>query len=505
MNAVLSDDLEPYTTSEATPEEALKTLRRYRGSVLIDLDETLYLRNSTEDFIDSARPALLALILMRLLDAIRPWRWTGGDATRDVWRVRCILLFFPWTRARWPRQAARLAHAAANSALIDALNERARGADNEPPVVATIGFEFIVTPLVAALGLPPRTRIIAARHSVFAERAAGKLSLLSTVLGQGRIWRSLVLTDSAQDRPLLETCALPLHTVWPQARFQPAFSNVYLPGQYLSRVKRPGERYISRSILQDDFAVWVLASLGFTLAQPLLHFAGLLCLLLSFWSIYECGYVDNDRVADQFEREPKLTREYREAPVATPRWAPWVWALLSGAAGAALLRGADLEGLYAFTAWVAVLLATYSVFLIYNRLERVSAAGAGGGDRGRGARQCDRRGGHCRAHAGQVAAVLPVPRGGRRLAVGFVLPAAIAVLRDHRGGPVVCDGLFGHLELVGSGAAGLERIPGAAGTVAVAVGAAAHARRPWRPDFSLATWAADILAAKHAANGSPTT
>jgi len=372
MNAVLSDDLEPYTTSEATPEEALKTLRRYRGSVLIDLDETLYLRNSTEDFIDSARPALLALILMRLLDAIRPWRWTGGDATRDVWRVRCILLFFPWTRARWPRQAARLAHAAANSALIDALNERARGADNEPPVVATIGFEFIVTPLVAALGLPPRTRIIAARHSVFAERAAGKLSLLSTVLGQGRIWRSLVLTDSAQDRPLLETCALPLHTVWPQARFQPAFSNVYLPGQYLSRVKRPGERYISRSILQDDFAVWVLASLGFTLAQPLLHFAGLLCLLLSFWSIYECGYVDNDRVADQFEREPKLTREYREAPVATPRWAPWVWALLSGAAGAALLRGADLEGLYAFTAWVAVLLATYSVFLIYNRLEKSS-------------------------------------------------------------------------------------------------------------------------------------
>jgi hypothetical protein len=372
MNAVLSEDLEPSCTCEATPEEALRALRRYRGSVLIDLDETLYLRNSTEDFIDSARPALLALILMRLLDAIRPWRWTGGDATRDVWRVRCILLFFPWTRARWPRQAARLAHAWANAALIEALHERARGADHEPPVITTIGFEFIVTPLVAALGLSPRTRIIAARHGVFAERAAGKLSLLSTVLGQGRLWRSLVLTDSAQDQPLLEICALPLHTVWPQARYQPAFSQLYLPGQYLSRVKRPGERYISRSILQDDFAVWVLAALGFVLAQPLLHFAGLLCLLLSFWSIYECGYVDNDRVADRFEREPKLTREYREAPVATPRWAPWGWALASGAAGAALLRGADLEGLYAFTGWVAVLLATYSVFLIYNRLEKSS-------------------------------------------------------------------------------------------------------------------------------------
>jgi hypothetical protein len=373
LNAVLSEDLEilePPATSEATPEEAIRALRRYRGSVLIDLDETLYLRNSTEDFVDSARPALLALILMRLLDAIRPWRWTGGDATRDVWRVRCILLFFPWTKARWPRHAARLAQASANTALIDALNERARGADNEPPVIATIGFEFIVAPLIAALGLPPRTRLIAARHSVFTDRAAGKLTLLSAVLGQGRVLRSLVLTDSAQDEPLLERCALPLHTVWPQARFQPAFSQVYLPGQYLSRVKRPGERYISRGILQDDFAVWVLASLSFTLAQPLLHFTGLLCLLFSFWTIYECGYVDNDRVADHFEREPKLTREYREAPVATPRWAPWGWALASGAVGAVLLRGADLLGVYAFIGWAAVLLATYSVFLIYNRLEK---------------------------------------------------------------------------------------------------------------------------------------
>jgi hypothetical protein len=371
VNAVMSEELlQPSSMSEATPGQAITAIQRYRGSVLVDLDETLYLRNSTEDFIGSARPALLALILMRILDGIRPWRWTGGDTTRDVWRVRCILMFFPWTRARWPRRAAQLAHAAANVALIDALNERARAPESEPPVVATIGFEFIVTPLVTALGLPPRTRIVAARHSVFADRLAGKLNLLSGALGKGRIWRSLVLTDSAQDQSLLEACAVPLHTVWPQARFQPAFSRVYLPGQYLTHVKRPGERYISRGILQEDFALWLLASLGFTLMQPLRHVAGLLFLLLSFWSIYECGYVDNDRVAARFEREPKLTREYHDAPVATPRWAPWIWALASGAVGAALLRGGGLEGAFAFVGWVAVLLVTYSVFLIYNRLEK---------------------------------------------------------------------------------------------------------------------------------------
>lgn len=371
MNAVLSEDLLlQSTSSEASPEQALQALAKYRGPVVIDLDETLYLRNSTEDFIDSARPALLALILMRLLDAVRPWRWTGGDVTRDVWRVRCIMLFFPWTRALWHKRAAELAASAANTPLVQALHDRAQAAKYDPPIIATQGFEFIVVPLIEALDLPPWTQIIATRHTVFTDRIAGKLSLTTARLGQGAVWRSLVLTDSLQDRPLLEACTLPLLTVWPQAHFQPALSRVYLPGQYMTCVKRPGERYISRGILQEDFALWVLASLGFGLAQPLLHVVGLLFLLLSFWAVYECGYVDNDRVAERYEREPKLSREYLEAPVETPQWAPWVWALLSGAVGVVLLRGTGLAAAYAFCGWAAVLLATYSVFLIYNRLEK---------------------------------------------------------------------------------------------------------------------------------------
>jgi hypothetical protein len=36
------------------------------------------------------------------------------------------------------------------------------------------------------------------------------------------------------------------------------------------------------------------------------------------------------------------------------------------------LRGADLHGLYAYGAWVAVLLATYGTFLFYNRLDKLT-------------------------------------------------------------------------------------------------------------------------------------
>ena len=70
------------TPHDCPPEDALATIRAHGGPVLVDLDETLYLRNSTEDFLDCARPGLIALILLRLLDALRPWRLSGGEATR---------------------------------------------------------------------------------------------------------------------------------------------------------------------------------------------------------------------------------------------------------------------------------------------------------------------------------------------------------------------------------------------------------------------------------------
>src|SRR5258707_2301920 len=86
---------------DASPKEALAAVRAHQGSLLVDVDETLYLRNSTEDFIDCAWPGLVALLLLRVLDVLKPWRLTGGSDTRDTWRVCAISTFFPWTRWRW--------------------------------------------------------------------------------------------------------------------------------------------------------------------------------------------------------------------------------------------------------------------------------------------------------------------------------------------------------------------------------------------------------------------
>jgi hypothetical protein len=358
-------DADVVTPHDVSPETAIGAIRIHQGPVLLDLDETLYLRNSTEDFIDSAYPRLPALLLVRMLDIIKPWRWTGGEVTRDIWRVRLISTCFPWTGNRWRRRVAELATRFANLRLIAAVQ-----APDASPIITTTGFEPIVTPLVAALGLP-HARIVAARLSSFADRRGGKLSLAVGALGEPTVRRALVLTDSAQDLTLLNACACPLRAVWPEAHYRHALSSVYLPGQYLTQIKRPGERYIVRSILQEDFALWVLTSVALA-ALPVAHVLGLLFLLGSFWTIYERGYVDNDAIAARFESQPKLSAAFLDSPVATPTWQPWIWASAMGAIGLAVLRWPSRPTLADLSTWAAVLLATYAWFRMYNRFDKAT-------------------------------------------------------------------------------------------------------------------------------------
>ena len=353
------------TPHDVSPETAMVALLTHSGPVLLDLDETLYLRNSTEDFIDCACPGVLALLLMRTLDVLKPWRWTGGEATRDVWRVRAISILLPWTTWRWKRRAAQLAGQFANLRLIAALK-----APGCTPIIATVGFQSIVAPLIAALGLP-HVRIVAARLSTFADRRGGKLHLVVEALGYDTVRRALVITDSDQDLALLNACARPMRAIWPEARMQRALNSVYLPGQYLSQVKRPGTRYILRGILQEDFAFWVLSSLALA-ALPFLHVLGLLFLLVSFWAIYERGYVDNDLVGSRFEANPKLSAAFQDAPVATPRLQPWAWAIGCAAIALVLLRWPNPVNVLDLGIWMLVLLTTHSWFLLYNRFDKTS-------------------------------------------------------------------------------------------------------------------------------------
>ena len=349
-----------------TPAEAaIAAVKSHAEPLLLDLDETLYLRNSTEDFIDTASPGLLALLLLRVLDVIKPWRWTGGEATRDVWRVRLIASCFPWIWGSWRRRTATLARQHANRALLDKVVAR-----TAPTLILTVGFRRIVEPLVVALGLT-RVQIVAARLDSFSDRRRGKFAMAVDALGEDLVSRSMVLTDSLDDQPLLERCALPMLTVWPEARYEKALHRVYLPGQYLTQVKRPGQRYIVRGILQEDYAFWILSSIG-AAQMPALHVLGMLALLISFWAIYERGYVDNDWIAQRYEKDPKLSATFGRVEVATPPLQPWLWAAGAGVVALFLLRWPDLMSLSDAAIWAGVLLATHFGFAMYNRCDKAS-------------------------------------------------------------------------------------------------------------------------------------
>jgi hypothetical protein len=197
-------------------------------------------------------------------------------------------------------------------------------------------------------------------------------------LGEETIRRSLFVTDSLDDKPLLEKCAMPLRVIWPKAAYEQALSRVYLPGQYVSRVKRPGERYIFRGILQEDFAFWVLCSIELG-QHPVFHILGLGFLLVSFWAIYERGYVDNDFVAAKFEDAPKLSNNFWLTSVATPKLLPWIWAAVTGAAAIWLLRAMQPIQLLDAAKWSAVLIGTYLWFRLYNRYDKMTRTWMFGG------------------------------------------------------------------------------------------------------------------------------
>ncbi len=348
---------------DSTPSDALREMASHPGTVLVDLDETLYLRNSTEDFIGSAWPNPLAFILCKILEVARPWRLTGGMPTRDVWRVAVILLFMPWSLAVWRRAARQLGRDAANESLVATLNSC-----RQPKAIVTLGFGPIVAPLVAAMGLTD-TSLIAMRIGSFRDRCAGKRARVAKALGEDRVRDALVVTDSLDDRDLLEACQRPLRVIWPQARFHEAFQDVYVPGLYISRVKRPNLRFIYRSIISDEFSVWVLASLMFA-TQPLLHIAGLALLSLSFWAIYECGYVDNDRIGARYEKDPKLSAEFFKRPIRFPTVLPWIWAAGSSVAALWLLRWPTAPAATDLVVWASVLVFTFFWFRTYNRLDK---------------------------------------------------------------------------------------------------------------------------------------
>ncbi len=354
--------------------------------ILVDLDETLFLRNSTEEYLNTLQPRILGWLLLTLLNFIKPWNWLPGEikgeVSRDWIRVVVATLIFPWTLILWQIRAKKLAQTYANTTLVEALTKNA----NSHIIIATLGFDFIVNPLCKHLPIT-LDDVIACRFWQGAiDRKSGKDYLVTASLGKDEVAQAIAITDSTNDNPLLASVAIPCLVIWQEAEYVPAMADVYIPFLYLETVKRPGANYFLKVILLDNFFVLILA-LSWVSSQPIFHAISMLFLMLSFWCIYELGYVENDVIAEKFEKKPTLSEAYQRYKKRINVWEPWLWAIILSIPGIIILESTkvissnisiatavtllDLNTVLTKVAlWIGFLVVTRASFFIYNYVDK---------------------------------------------------------------------------------------------------------------------------------------
>lgn len=189
--------------------------------LLLDFDETLWLRNSTEAFLGHTRPAWLVSLLLSLVMLQRPVSrrlWPRLWISQKDWlRVGVITVFLPWSLLIWRRQVRRqkLGRKHQNSALISALKSKRPSRI----IVISNGFTPIVTPLMESIDIQVEQLISAPLLTGSIWRGRGKSSNSETVLGETALDNACFVTDHIIDEDLLVRVGFGILCEWPEAEY----------------------------------------------------------------------------------------------------------------------------------------------------------------------------------------------------------------------------------------------------------------------------------------------
>ncbi|MGF1457683.1 MAG: HAD family hydrolase [Leptolyngbyaceae cyanobacterium] len=381
----------PASVSFQATDATLKTITALsKNEVLIfDFDETLFLRNSTEEYLNSLQPKFLGALVLFALSFIKPWNWIPspkfrGDISRDWFRIVISTILFPWTPLVWRSKAKRLARDFANQELLQA----AKVSQISHVVVASNGYRFIIQPIVDCLPLPMQPAIACRFWQGVQDRFRGKLALVTDELGPSVLARAAVVTDSEDDLPLLRKASKPCLTLWPEAKYMRAMGKIYFPFFYTEKVKQLNRNYLKKVILAEDLVFLCLATTWIS-PSPLLHAISMAFLMSAFWCVYEIGYMENDLIAEKLESTPNLTDSYLRNKDRIDLYQPWIWVVLFSIPGVILLQLANINpawNLLAFNdamqsldyaistielgKWMAFLLFVRFTFWVYNYVNK---------------------------------------------------------------------------------------------------------------------------------------
>ena len=373
----LSQEQLPKSISQAAPGT----------SVIVDFDETLFLLNSSAEYLNSLQPRFLAAIILKILSFTKPWRWfiksSKDSEVRDWFLILFMTLLFPWNIFLWQKTAKQLAQSYSNNQLITELKKN----NNTNLIIATLGFQFVVEPILKFMSINYNQLISCRFWQGASDRQKGKLAMVQQSIKPEQISSGILITDSLDDESLLKEVGNPFLITWSKAKYNSPMTDIYFPLYYLEKIKRPGEGYLLRAILLDDFPL-ILLAFSWLSPQPILHGISILFLLMSFWCIYEFGYYENDLIAEKYEAQPQLSKNYQDYKHTVTWWKPWIWAVGLSIIGIVVFEGSqkatsilDWQWLQNITEvlndsispllyWIGFLLVSRFCFWFYNHVNK---------------------------------------------------------------------------------------------------------------------------------------
>lgn len=318
--------------------------------IVVDFDNTLLLGNSTELFIELSRPRWAAWLLAmagRLAARVCLGRTPRLEHRRDFFRVMFVACGLPWSLFLWRRTVGRVLAGRLNARMVDGLKARS----GTTIVVASHGFRQVIEPLLAEL--PAGSVLIASdlRPPFAILRETGKVAALEA---RGiPLADALSVSDSLDDDEVLRRTARGYRLEWEIPEPPP---KAYFPLRFTACGKYRPHIFLWQHVTQD-LPVIVLAYYQGLASVPLL-----LLLYVTFFTVYETGYYENDFVAAAREKSPTLhpgSAGFRDYPIHL--WA-WIWtAVLTAAIG-------WLASFHAAFLWLAFLAGVRLLFYFYNRL-----------------------------------------------------------------------------------------------------------------------------------------
>ncbi len=347
---------------------------RKSGYALIDYDQTLLLGNSTDLFLISAKPKVLIFFVVKLTIVwfkLCKVFFAVPPRAAEASALRFIIRFMPWNLRSWQRIAAPLLRERENPQL----SKKLQSVPDDRIVICSNGYEEVVLPMLEGSRW---TRCQLSFVPLFRDRKVltqSKIERLEATLSADAIQKSVCVTDSEDDRDLLNAVDHPCLLTWDTEIEKYSYVPRFLPLSYTIFGKYPW-RAALKVIFLRDYTIMLLALVFAAVNRDLAVMAGATCLFLSLYSIYETGYYDNDFHAAKLEDKPVVNKRAARFSGSHVVARALLWCVIFGAAGCWLVSGAEpAKMLRSGTIWAVVLGVQYATFKVYNltRAERRTA------------------------------------------------------------------------------------------------------------------------------------